>query len=106
MGPEATIDLYTKIVKGTKVKKDQNHLRIFSLTTIPKFPTETLAIKEKGAQPSTPINPKALRYWENAGADFHHHSLRDLLITILSPFSGKNKKFPILHLIRNLCAIS
>jgi len=25
MGPAATIDLFTKIVKGTKVKKDQDH---------------------------------------------------------------------------------
>jgi len=25
MGPAATIDLFTKIIKGTKVKKDQDH---------------------------------------------------------------------------------
>ena len=28
MGPEATIDLFVKIVKGTKAKKEQDHLRI------------------------------------------------------------------------------
>ncbi len=28
MGPEATIDLFAKIFIGTKVRKDQDHLRI------------------------------------------------------------------------------
>jgi aspartate racemase len=68
MGPEATIDLFTKIVKGTKVKKDQDHLRIF-IDNNPKIPDRTLAIKKKGPSP-LPQLIRSAKILENAGADF------------------------------------
>jgi aspartate racemase len=68
MGPEATIDLYTKIVKGTKVKKDQDHLRIL-IDNNPKIPDRTLAIKKKGPSP-LPQLIRSAKILENAGADF------------------------------------
>jgi aspartate racemase len=50
MGPEATIDLFTKIVKGTRVRKDQDHLRIL-IDNNPKIPDRTLAIQGEGPSP-------------------------------------------------------
>jgi aspartate racemase len=95
MGPEATIDLYTKIVKGTKVKKDQDHLRIL-IDNNPKIPDRTLAIKKKGPSP-LPQLIRSAKILENAGADFiiipcvtAHCYLKPL---------QKRIKIPILHLI-------
>jgi aspartate racemase len=95
MGPEATIDLYTKIVKGTKVKKDQDHLRIL-IDNNPKIPDRTLAIKKKGPSP-LPQLIRSAKILENAGADFiiipcvtAHYYFKPL---------QKRIKIPILHLI-------
>jgi aspartate racemase len=95
MGPEATIDLYTKIVKGTKVKKDQDHLCIL-IDNNPKIPDRTLAIKKKGPSP-LPQLIRSAKILENAGADFiiipcvtAHYYLKPL---------QKRIKIPILHLI-------
>ena len=68
MGPEATIDFFTKIVKGTKVRKDQDHLRIL-IDNNPKIPNRTLAIQGKGPSP-LPLLIKSARALEKAGADF------------------------------------
>jgi len=68
MGPEATIDLFTKIVKGTKARKDQDHLRIL-IDNNPKIPDRTLAIKKKGPSPFTQLLRSA-RVLEKAGANF------------------------------------
>jgi len=68
MGPEATIDLFNKIVKGTTVKKDQDHLRIL-IDNNPKVPDRTLAIQKKGPSP-LPQLIRSAKILENAGADF------------------------------------
>ncbi len=68
MGPEATIDLFTKIVKGTRVEKDQDHLRIL-IDNNPKVPDRTLAIQKKGPSP-LPQLIRSAKILENAGADF------------------------------------
>ncbi len=68
MGPEATIDLFTRIVKGTRVKKDQDHLRIL-IDNNPKIPDRTLAIQGKGPSP-LPSLIKSAQLIEKAGADF------------------------------------
>jgi aspartate racemase len=68
MGPEATIDLFTKIVKETKVKKDQDHLRIL-IDNNPKIPDRTLAIQKKGPSPLIQLIRSAT-VLEKAGADF------------------------------------
>ena len=68
MGPEATIDLFTKLVKSTKVKKDQDHLRIL-IDNNPKIPDRTLAIQKKGPSP-IPRLIQSAKLLERAGADF------------------------------------
>jgi len=68
MGPEATIDLFTKIVKLTKAKKDQDHLRIL-IDNNPKMPDRTLAIQKKGPSP-LPRLIQSAKLLERAGADF------------------------------------
>jgi aspartate racemase len=95
MGPEATIDLFTKIVKGTKVRKDQDHLRIF-IDNNPKIPDRTKAIQGKGPSPLGPLVQSAKKL-EKAGADFlvipcvtAHHYYESLRRRI---------KIPILHLV-------
>ncbi len=95
MGPAATIDLFTKIVKGTKVKTDQDHLRIL-IDNNPKIPDRTLAIQRKGPSPLTQLIRSA-KLLENAGADFivipcvtAHHFFEPL---------QKRVKIPFLHLV-------
>lgn len=68
MGPEATIDLFQKIVHLRKVKRDQEHFRII-IDNNPKIPDRTAEILGKGegvlsALVATAKNLKA------AGADF------------------------------------
>ena len=95
MGPEATIDLFTKIVKGTKAKKDQDHLRIL-IDNNPKIPNRTLAIQGKGPSP-LPLLIKSARALEEAGADFiaipcvTAHHFHDPL--------QERIKIPILHIV-------
>lgn len=68
MGPEATIDLFTKIVRGTRVRKDQDHLRIL-IDNNPKVPDRTLAIQGRGPSP-LPLLIQGGKLLERAGADF------------------------------------
>ena len=95
MGPEATIDLFTKIVKGTKVKKDQDHLRIL-IDNNPKIPDRTKAIQKSGPSP-LPHLIRSAKLLEKAGADFivipcvtAHHYYKPL---------QKKIKIPILHIV-------
>lgn len=50
MGPEATASFYMKIIKGTKVKKDQEHFRVI-IDSNPKIPDRTEAILWGGESP-------------------------------------------------------
>jgi aspartate racemase len=68
MGPEATIDLFTKVVKLTGAHTDQEHLRIL-IDNNPKIPNRTLALLGKGASPVSELRRSA-RALERAGADF------------------------------------
>ena len=68
MGPEATIDLFYKIIKFTPAEKDQNHLRII-IDNNPKIPDRTAAILGKGEDP-LPALQETARNLEKAGADF------------------------------------
>jgi aspartate racemase len=95
MGPEATIDFFTRIVKGTRVKIDQDHLRIL-IDNNPKIPNRTLAIQGKGPNP-LPLLIKSAKVLEEAGADFiaipcvtAHHFYGPL---------QKRTKIPILHIV-------
>jgi len=68
MGPEATIDLFYKIIKFTPAEKDQDHLRII-IDNNPKIPDRTAAILGKGEDP-LPALQKTAQNLEKAGADF------------------------------------
>jgi aspartate racemase len=68
MGPEATIDLFSKIVKLTGARTDQEHLRIL-IDNNPKIPNRTLALLGKGPSPVSQLRLSA-RALERAGADF------------------------------------
>jgi aspartate racemase len=95
MGPEATIDFFSRIVKGTRVKKDQDHLRVL-IDNNPKIPNRTLAIQGKGPSP-LPLLIKSAKTLERAGADFiaipcvtAHHYYDPL---------RKRIQIPILHIV-------
>jgi len=68
MGPEATIDLFYKIIKSTPAEKDQDHLRII-IDNNPKIPDRTAAILGKGEDP-LPALQETVKNLEKAGADF------------------------------------
>jgi len=95
MGPEATIDLFHKIIKSTAVKKDQEHLRII-IDNNPKIPDRTAAILGKGEDPVTALQNTA-KNLEKAGADFiiipcntAHYFLPSIIQSV---------KIPILNMI-------
>jgi len=68
MGPEATIDLFTKIVRSTPASKDQDHLRII-IDNNPLIPDRQKAILEGGPSP-VPLIIETARNLEAAGAGF------------------------------------
>jgi aspartate racemase len=68
MGPEASVHMYSLIIKNTKVEKDQDHIRIFIYSN-PEVPPRTEAILEKGPSP-TPLLVEGIKILKNAGADF------------------------------------
>lgn len=68
MGPEATADLFIKIIKGTPAEKDQEHLRVI-VDNNPKIPDRTAAILGEGPNP-LPEMIKTAKNLEKAGADF------------------------------------
>ena len=95
MGPEATIDLFYKIIKFTPSEKDQDHLRII-IDNNPKIPDRTAAILGKGEDP-LPALQKSARNLEKAGVDFiiipcntAHYFLSQI---------QKSVKIPILNMI-------
>ena len=101
MGPEATIDLFTKIVKGTKVRKDQDHFRIL-IDNNPKIPDRTLAILGKGPSP-LPSLIRSARLLERAGADFI------VIPCVTAHFFWESLqrqiKVPILHLVEETLSV-
>lgn len=68
MGPEATIDLFQKILRATPAQKDQDHLRII-IDNNPKVPDRIKAIFGDGEDP-TPHLVEMARKLEEHGADF------------------------------------
>jgi len=68
MGPEATVDLFYKIIKFTPTEKDQDHLRII-INNNPKIPDRTAAILRKGESP-LPALQETAKNLEKSGADF------------------------------------
>ncbi|MGD2188113.1 MAG: amino acid racemase [Desulfobacterales bacterium] len=68
MGPEATLDCYSKIIKNTPAKTDQEHLRVI-IDANPKVPDRTAAIIGQGESPVA-ILVEGCRSLQRAGADF------------------------------------
>jgi aspartate racemase len=68
MGPEATADLFHKIIKNTGATKDQDHLRVL-IDNNPKIPDRTPAMLGKGESP-LPMIIETAKNLEKAGADF------------------------------------
>jgi aspartate racemase len=68
MGPEATADLFHKIIKNTEATKDQDHLRIL-VDNNPKIPDRTPAMLGSGRSP-LPMMIETARNLGRAGADF------------------------------------
>jgi aspartate racemase len=96
MGPEATADLYLRIIKATPAKRDQDHPRIIIYSNS-KVPDRTAAILGTGPSPM-PELIRAGKRLEEAGADFiiipcntAHYFLDQL---------QKELRVPILHMIR------
>jgi aspartate racemase len=67
MGPEATGDLFLKIVRATPARRDQDHLRII-VDSLPQVPDRTAAILGKAPDPS-PALQAAARRLESWGAE-------------------------------------
>jgi aspartate racemase len=68
MGPEATADLFRKILAATPAKTDQEHLHII-IDCNSKIPSRPAALLEGGPDP-TPLLQSTARNLERAGADF------------------------------------
>jgi aspartate racemase len=68
MGPEATLDLFAKIIANTPAAKDQDHLRVV-IDSNPRVPDRTAAILKGGASP-VPAMKAGIDALKRAGADF------------------------------------
>jgi len=68
MGPEATLDLFGKIIANTPAATDQDHLRVV-IDSNPKVPDRTAAILRGGESP-VPAMKAAIKALKQAGADF------------------------------------
>lgn len=68
MGPEATIDLFARIVEETHAKSDTDHLRII-IDNNPKMPSRQDAIM-KGTESPVPAMIATAENLKRAGADF------------------------------------
>jgi aspartate racemase len=68
MGPEATLDLYRRIIENTPARVDQDHIHVI-IDSNPKIPDRTSAILSGGENPTTALCETA-RNLEKAGADF------------------------------------
>ncbi len=96
MGPEATADLYMKIIRATNVEKDQDHYRVI-IDSNAKIPDRTPAILGKGPNPLPMMLETGLNL-QRAGADFiimpcnTAHYFHDRLQAGL--------EIPVLHMIR------
>ncbi|MBP8613318.1 MAG: amino acid racemase [Firmicutes bacterium] len=68
MGPQATCDLFMKIIRNTPAQKDQDHLRVI-IDSNPKIPDRTAYILSGGEDPR-PLLFETAKNVERAGASF------------------------------------
>lgn len=67
MGPEATADLFLKIIRSTPARTDQDHIRVV-IDSNPAIPDRTAAILGSGPDP-VPLLTRTARLLEQWGAD-------------------------------------
>ncbi len=95
MGPEATVDLFRKIVEATPATRDQEHLRIL-IDCNPKIPSRPAALLKGGPDP-TPLLQETARGLERAGAEVllvacnTAHLFHDRLVAAV--------RIPVLHIV-------
>ena len=96
MGPEATADLFYRIIRATPVEKDQDHFHVI-IDSNSKIPDRTPAILGNGPSPLS-LMIKTGKTLEKAGADFlimpcntAHYYYKEL---------QKALGIPILHMIK------
>ncbi len=95
MGPEATADLFRKILAATPAKTDQEHLHII-IDCNSKIPSRPAALLEGGLDP-TPLLQSTARNLERAGADFlvvacnTAHLFYDRIVEVV--------RIPVLHIV-------
>lgn len=100
MGPEATVDLFQKIVAATPARTDQEHLRIL-VDCNSKIPSRQAAVLEGGEDP-TPLLQSTARNLERAGADFlvvpcnSAHLFYDRIVEAV--------RIPVLHMVEETVA--
>ena len=68
MGPDATVDFLSKVVRATPAEKDQDHLRIL-VDNNPQVPNRQDALLRGGEDPG-PVLAAMARGLETSGADF------------------------------------
>ena len=90
VGPEATAELFWRIIRATPVQSEQGHLRII-IDNNPQIPDRTLAILGKGESPLEELVKTALNL-EKAGAEIitipcntAHYYLDDLRKSVHVP---------------------
>jgi aspartate racemase len=95
MGPEATANLYSEIVKLTPAKKDQDHLPTL-IYSLPQVPDRTTCI-QSGSREIVPYVQEGVRRLERMGASFIvipcntvHYYYDDM---------QKAVRIPVLHMI-------
>ncbi len=68
MGPDATVDFMSRVLKATPASKDQDHVRMV-VEHNPRIPSRQLAMRGEGEDPGRVIAAMAARL-ESVGADF------------------------------------
>ena len=97
MGPEATVDLFIKVLKVDPAKTDQDHLRII-IDCNSKIPDRTANIL-KGEEDPEPYMIESAKLLENAGA-----SLILIPCNAAHNWHGvvqQNVKIPVLHIMKS-----
>lgn len=100
MGPEATADLFMKVIRATPARTDQEHLRVI-IDNNPAIPDRTAAILGSGPDP-VPLLTATAQVLERAGAD-----LIIIPCNTAHYFHGSvqaSVRIPVLHIMQETAA--
>jgi len=95
MGPEATIEFFSRIVRRTYARTEQDHLRIL-IDNNPKVPPRMPAIAGEGKS-CLPELVRSARALERAGADFI--VIPCVTVHYFHAALQKRTKLPVLHIV-------